>query len=122
MSPRASWSLLTPSMRKVLALPLLPADEMLVVSVTLCVMPGDRKTRLVKLRSVSGSSSISRVVMLTPMALLLVSTIGTSALTETVSATAATLSMKLSSDCWPIITRTPVRASVAKPESATVSS
>jgi hypothetical protein len=71
--------------------------------------------RLSKLRSGSGSSSICRVVMLTPIALLVVSTIGTSAWTDTVSATFATFRLGLISACWPTRTRTPVRTSVAKP-------
>jgi len=106
----------------VFALPLLPAAEMLVVSVTLCVIPGARNARLSKFRSGSGSSSIWRVVMFAPITLFVDSTIGTSAWTDTVSATAATLRTKLSSDCWPIRILKPDRTSVANPASAMVSS
>jgi hypothetical protein len=78
--------------------------------------------RLSKFRSGNGSSSICRFVMFAPITLLVVSTMGASDLTVTVSLTAATLRAKLTSACWPMNTRTPERTSVANPAEVTVNS
>jgi hypothetical protein len=78
-------------------------------------IPGVRNARFEKLRSDTARSSIWRVVIVEPRALFVVSTIGASPSTVTVSATGLTLSAKSTLACWPMRSVIPERTSELNP-------